>query len=107
MSVAIALLSITLAAAPLPRLGPPPPKACTAEELQREGFAPADFKRLDELPRAYHHLAVIRSVGGCLVATVRFQGRTYWAPIPQTPGAIPVPAVDRSGDKSLKPVDAL
>ena len=107
MSVAVALLSITLTAAPLPRVGPPTARACTAEELQQAGFAPADFKRLDELPRAHHHLAVVRSVGGCLVATVRFQGRTYWAPIPQTPGLVPLPAIDEPGGKGVRPLGAL
>ena len=108
MSLAVALFATALAAVPLPRIGPPPAKACTAEELQRVGFAPADFKRLDELPRAYQHLAVIRSVGGCLVATVRFQGRNYWAPIPQAEKVIPLPAIDgRARPRSLTPLGAL
>jgi hypothetical protein len=106
MSIAAALLTAALATVPLPRLGPPPAKACTAEELLQVGFAPADFKRLDELPRAYTHLAVIRSVGGCFVATIRYGGRNYWAPIPQTPGAMRVPAGD-ARPNALTPLGAL
>jgi hypothetical protein len=50
--------------------------------LERAGFAPADMKRLDQLPPAAHHLAVLRNVGGCPVATIKFQGRIYWVPLP-------------------------
>ena len=82
--VATLVASLTAAAIPAPKTLPGQglPKACTAEELSRAGYLPADLKRLDELPPAYQHLAVIRSVGGCAVATIRYGGQTYWQPIP-------------------------
>ncbi len=60
-------------------IGLQPPKACNRQEAQKvsdqRGVA---FKRLDELPWAVLEHAVLRSVGGCPVREVVYQGRTYW-----------------------------
>ena len=90
MSLAIALLTVglTSVAASPPLDNRHAAKNCTAQELVAVGFAPADLKRLDQLPPAYHHLAVIRSVGGCFVATIKYQGQTYWSPTPPGPHGV-------------------
>jgi hypothetical protein len=88
MSLAVVLLTagLTSIAASPPLDNRHAARNCSSEELVAAGFAPADLKRLDELPPAYHHLAVIRSVGGCFVATIKVEGRVYWSPLPRSLG---------------------
>ena len=109
MSLAVALLSSGVIAAippppsfPLPsqltRVAPPatraPPrdifrpgqKACDPTALLQAGFAPAQLRRLDQLPPAYHHLAVERTVAGCSIATVKIGSAVYWVPLNPQPG---------------------
>jgi hypothetical protein len=93
MSLAVALLIAGLSTA---ALGPPPDNrnlvwrdrpgsACDPAALVQAGFAPARLRRLEDLPPAYHHLAVARTVAGCSIATVKIAGEVYWVPLNPQP----------------------
>lgn len=55
-------------------------EACTRLTEKTAYETGAQFKRLDELPWGLLEHAVLRSVGGCPVREVVYQGRTYWVP---------------------------
>jgi hypothetical protein len=65
--------------------------ACPAAATTPTAGGPAPLKRLDQLPQAHLELAVLRTIGGCGVATVKEGGRTYYVPTPGTQ-RIPLPA---------------
>lgn len=91
--LAVALLTAGLTSAALPSQTAaerfrPPPRTCDAAALQQAAErSPAQLKRLDEMPPAAMHLAVIRKVAGCEIATIRFEGRDYWVPFSPPAGA--------------------
>jgi len=62
--------------------GSPSKPPCSPAELQRAGIGPGQVKRLDELPPALHQMAVLRTIGGCSVLTVKVGAQTYFLPAP-------------------------
>lgn len=91
--LAVALLTAGLTTAALPAQTAverfrPPPNGCDPAALQQAAErSPAQLKRLDEMPPAAMHLAVIRKVAGCEVATIRLEGRDVWVPLNPPPSA--------------------
>ncbi len=75
---------------PLPL--PTPAEACAALTAKTSGPGGGVFKRLDELPPGVVEHAVLRSVNGCPVREIRFQGKTYYVG-PSIPKGV-APAVD-------------
>jgi hypothetical protein len=60
-------------------VGPQPPQACAA--LETRTVAPDGvplLKRLDQLPEAVRERAVWRTVEGCPVREVRYEGQTWY-----------------------------
>jgi hypothetical protein len=53
-------------------------EACTRMIQQTADDGRAKLKRLDQLPWGLIEHAVLRSVGGCPVREVVYQGQTYW-----------------------------
>jgi hypothetical protein len=78
---ALAASSLTAGGfAPVDRhLGPPTGQACA--RLDQQTVAPDGvrlFKRLDQLPKGVLEHAVWRTVSGCPVREIVFDGRTYY-----------------------------
>ncbi|HTK36819.1 MAG TPA: hypothetical protein VL358_16230 [Caulobacteraceae bacterium] len=65
--------------------------ACPAAAPTPTAGGPAPLRRLGQLPWGRVELAVLRTIGGCGVATVKEGGRTYYVPTPGTQ-RIPLPA---------------
>ena len=58
---------------------PQPPEACARlETLTAAPDGVPLFKRLDQLPEAVREHAVWRTVEGCPVREIRYQGRTWY-----------------------------
>jgi hypothetical protein len=72
------------------------PQICARLIQQTADDGRAKFKRLDQLPWGLIEHAVLRSVGGCPVREVVYQGQTYWV---QTPQAF----VERADPMGLRP----
>ena len=73
-------------------IGLQPPKACNRQEAQRvSDQRGTEFKRLDQLPQGLLEHAVLRSISGCPVREVVYQGRTYWVE-PAPPSTVDGPA---------------
>jgi hypothetical protein len=54
-------------------------RACQAlEQKTAQDGAGAQFRRLDQLPPGLLEHAVLRTIAGCPVREVRYQGRTYY-----------------------------
>ena len=89
--VAHAALSPTIAATTRPGLLPLPAAACAALLSQTVAPDGAPLRRLDQLPSGLVEHAVLRSVNGCPVREVRYQGRTFYVgpSIPEMKPATP------------------
>ncbi len=59
------------------------PGSCRTLTQKTADSMGAKFKRLDELPWGLIEHAVLRSVGGCPVREVVYQGQTFWVEAPQ------------------------
>ena len=82
------MIATVLFAAAAAAASAPPATPCSGANVVQAGAAPAQFKRLDQLPRAQLHLAVMRQLGGCYVTTV-VAGRTiHYVPLPGSDSAV-------------------
>lgn len=103
MSAALIAAALTALTAPTiepalgARAGPPSnlpgldgariPASCRVLTQKTADSRGAKFKRLDELPWGLIEHAVLRSVAGCPVREVIYQGQVYWVE-PASPGRI-------------------
>lgn len=75
----------------------PPSKSCAALETKTVAPDGVPFKRLDQLPPGVLEHAVMRTVGGCPVREIRYEGRTYYV------GASPPTLMAMTPDRRAAP----
>ena len=92
------MIATVLFAAAAAAAASPPPAAtpCSAASLGQAGASPAQPKRLDQLPSAALHLAVIREINGCYLSTVVANRTTRYVPLPGRDSAVPPKAPARA-----------
>jgi hypothetical protein len=103
------LASLLLSTAATPDAAP---AACSPDKLVQTGFAPGQLKRLEDLPPGLVTLTVMRTVGGCNVREIRYDGVTYYIPagpqgeakIERRPELFVTPQADRV--PRIRPSDA-